>query len=259
MELIEMDIETTIENKVLTIKFNRAHKKNSITSEMYQLLADALADSNVNPEVRAVVIQGSEEVFSAGNDLADFMERPPTDPDAPVFKFLHEISSTVKPVLAAVSGVAVGIGTTLLVHCDLVYAADNAKFSLPFAQLGLCPEAASSLLLPRICGHQRAAEKLLLGEFFDAKEAMDIGLVNQILPATELHQFVAAQAAKIAALPAESMCITKKLMKATSAIEIANQIKIENENFREMLKGPAAKEAMSAFFEKRKPDFSKLN
>lgn len=254
-----MDILSVIENRVLTIQFNRAHKKNSITSEMYQLLADALNDSNENPEVRAVVIQGSEGIFSAGNDLVDFMERPPLDPQAPVFQFLHEISNTVKPVLAAVSGVAVGIGTTLLIHCDLVYAADNAKFSLPFAQLGLCPEAASSLLLPRICGHQRAAEKLLLGEFFDVKEAMDIGLVNRVLPASELHAFVAAQATKIAALPLASMIATKKLMKAASAAEVAQQIKMENEQFRKMLSGAAAREAMTAFFEKRKPDFSKLD
>jgi len=253
-----VDIVTKLENGILSIQFNRPNKKNSITSAMYQLMADVLHNSNDNASVRAIFIEGSHGMFTAGNDLSDFMERPNLELEAPVFQFLHQLSSATKPIVAAVSGIAIGIGTTLLLHCDLVYAAEDAKFSLPFAQLGLCPEAASSLLLPRICGHQRAAEKLLLGESFDAHEAREMGLVNRVLPTDELHTFALAQAAKIAALPATSMRATKKLMKAASADDIAHQIEIENDTFRILLQSLEAREAMSAFFEKRKPDFLKL-
>ncbi|MDR3477361.1 MAG: enoyl-CoA hydratase [Gammaproteobacteria bacterium] len=254
-----MDILTDITNNILTIQFNRPHKKNSITAAMYQTMADALHNANEDPSVRVILFRGKEGVFSAGNDLIDFKEMPPIDSGAPVFQFLRQISSATKPIIAAVSGLAIGIGTTLLLHCDLVYASENATFSLPFAQLGLCPEAASSLLLPRLIGHQRAAEKLLLGEPFSAREAFELGLVNRLLPAGELDAFALEQASKLAALPASSMRATKALMKRISADEIAEQINIENNQFRVMLQSPEAREAISAFFEKRKPDFSKMS
>ncbi|MDP5007689.1 MAG: enoyl-CoA hydratase-related protein, partial [Glaciimonas sp.] len=138
-----MDILTSKENGVLTITFNRLEKKNAITSAMYQTIADALQDAETDAAVRVVLFVGHEKIFSAGNDLEDFMQNPPRSSDSPVFQFLRGISHATKPLVAAVSGVAVGVGTTMLLHCDLVYAADNAKFSLPFTQLGLCPEAAS--------------------------------------------------------------------------------------------------------------------
>ncbi|RZA29943.1 MAG: enoyl-CoA hydratase, partial [Proteobacteria bacterium] len=147
-------------------------------------------------------------------------------------------------------------GTTMLLHCDLVYAADNAKFSMPFSQLGLCPEFSSSLLLPRLAGYQRAAEKLMLGEAFLAEEAQQMGLVNRVLPADELQSFVEAQATKLAALPVR---ITKQLMKRGTASEIDQQMAAEGEHFRRMLTAPEAKEAFTAFFEKRKPDFSRFS
>src|SRR6185437_8733019 len=151
---------------VMTIALNRPEKKNAITSAMYQTMADALADAQEDAAVRAILIRGSENVFSAGNDLEDFMKSPPSSEDAPVLQFLRRISGAEKPIVASVAGVAVGIGTTLLLHCDMVYAAESATFSLPFSQLGLCPEAASSVLLPRLAGYPLAAEKLLLGEAF---------------------------------------------------------------------------------------------
>jgi len=246
---------------LLTIAFNRPEKKNSITSAMYQTMVDALAGAEQDPAVRAILFRGSPEIFSAGNDLEDFMKRPPTGSDTPVVQFLTRISTASKPVLAAVSGPAVGIGTTLLLHCDMVYAADTARFSLPFAALGLCPEAASSLLLPQIAGYQRAAEKLLTGDAFDAHEALAMGFVNKVLPAGEVLAYAQAQARKLVALPPASLRVTKSLLKggAQGEAKIAARIGEELTHFSQMLRGPEAREAMSAFFEKRKPDFSRFS
>ncbi len=258
-----MSILTRIEQGVLTIEFDRLDKKNAITAAMYQQMADALRAAASDDAVRAIVIRGKEEIFTAGNDLEDFMKRPPSSEEdaakAPVFQFLHEISHAAKPLVAAVSGPAVGIGTTLLLHCDLVYAAEGARFSLPFVQLGLCPEAASSLLLPRLAGYQRAAEKLLLGEPFGAQEAQQIGLVTRVFAAGELHDFALAQARKLAALPASSLRETKRLMKGVETAQMETQMAQEGAVFRRLLQSPEAKEAFTAFFEKRKPDFSKFN
>ncbi|WP_186067135.1 enoyl-CoA hydratase [Burkholderia gladioli] len=255
-----MDIQTDVANGVLTITIARPAKKNAITAAMYQAMADALASAQEDSAVRAILIRGSEGNFSAGNDLEDFMKVPPNTPDAPVFQFLNRISTAAKPIVAAVPGIAVGVGVTMLLHCDLVYAADTAKLSLPFTQLGLCPEAASSLLLARLTGHQVAAEKLMLGEAFDALEAHRIGIVNRVLPAAELDAFALAQAQKLAALPASSLRVTKALMKRTgSNIEVAARMEEEAKHFGEMLRAPEAREAISAFFEKRKPDFRQFN
>jgi enoyl-CoA hydratase/carnithine racemase len=207
------------------------------------------------------VFQGAVEIFTAGNDLADFLNNPPiTKPDAekpPVVRFLHAIRSFPKPIIAAVAGPAVGIGTTLLLHCDLVYAGDNAAFSLPFVNLGLCPEAGASLLLPQVLGYPKAAEKLLLGEAFYAEEALEMGLVNRILPPHEVNVYAQAQAAKLAAKPAASLRATKALMKMGQT-QLASVMDAELQRFGELLQGPAAKEAISAVMEKRKPDFSKF-
>ncbi len=228
-----MDIQTDVANGVLTITIARPAKKNAITAAMYQAMADALASAQEDSAVRAILIRGSEGNFSAGNDLEDFMKVPPNTPDAPVFQFLNRISTAAKPIVAAVPGIAVGVGVTMLLHCDLVYAADTAKLSLPFTQLGLCPEAASSLLLARLTGHQVAAEKLMLGEAFDdALEAHRIGIVNRVLPAAELDAFALAQAQKLAALPASSLRVTKALMKRTgSNIEVAARMEEEARHF----------------------------
>jgi len=257
-----MDIHSSTEDGILTLRLERAAKKNAITAAMYQQLADALKAAQADSAVRAILITGGEQAFSAGNDLEDFLKHPPAGQDAPVFQFLSQISQCGKPIVAAVAGVAVGIGTTMLMHCDLVYAADNARFSMPFTQLGLCPEAASSLLLPRLAGYQRAAEKLLLGEVFDAAEAREMGLVNRVLPVAELLSFARQQAARLAALPAASIRVTKQLMKqhdgdATDAI--AARLADEAGHFARMLTAPEAKEAFTAFLEKRKPDFSRFD
>ena len=252
------DILVHAEAGVMTLTLNRLERKNSITSDMYAMLADGIARARDDASVRVVLIQGHETVFSAGNDIGDFLNKPPAGQDSPVFRFLHGIATFPKPLLASVCGPAVGVGTTLLFHCDLVYAGDNAAFSMPFVNLGLCPEAASSLLVPRMLGYHRAAEALLLGEPFMAEAALEVGLVNRVLPPTEANAYASAQARKLAAKPSSSLVETKRLMKKGQQQEVLQQMADEGESFRRMLTEPAAKEAFTAFMEKRKPDFSKV-
>ncbi len=252
------DILTHIDAGVMTLTFNRLDKKNSITAAMYAAMADALQQAAADAAVRVVLLQGHETIFSAGNDIADFLNNPPAGEGSPVFRFLHGIAAFPKPVIAAVSGPAVGIGTTLLFHCDLVYAGDNAAFSMPFVNLGLCPEAASSLLVPQMMGYHRAAEALLMGEPFMAEAALEVGLVNRIVPPTEVNALAQAQARKLAAKPVTALVETKRLMKKGQAAQVAQQMTEEGASFGRMLREPAAREAFGAFMEKRKPDFTKV-
>ena len=251
------DILTHTDAGVMTITFNRLDKKNSITSTMYAAMADAVAQAADDANVRVVLFQGHESIFSAGNDIGDFLNQPPTTQESPVFRFLRGIATFEKPLLAAVAGPAVGIGTTMLFHCDLVYAGDNAAFSMPFVNLGLCPEAASSLLAPRMFGYHRAAEALLMGEPFFAEAAQEVGLVNRVVPPTEVNGYAQAQARKLAAKPLSSLIATKRLMKGDTQA-VLQKMDEEGQSFGRMLQEPAAKEAFGAFMEKRKPDFSKL-
>ena len=252
------DILTHTDAGVMTITFNRLDKKNSITSSMYAAMADAVAEAAADPAVRVAVFQGHESIFSAGNDIGDFLNQPPSTQESPVFRFLRGIATFEKPLLAAVAGPAVGIGTTMLFHCDLVYAGDNAAFSMPFVNLGLCPEAASSLLAPRMFGYHRAAEALLMGEPFFAEAAQEVGLVNRVVPPTEVNGYAQAQARKLAAKPLSSLIATKRLMKGGDQQAVLQKMDEEGQSFGRMLREPAAKEAFGAFMEKRKPDFSKL-
>ncbi|MDQ6779667.1 MAG: enoyl-CoA hydratase [Candidatus Eremiobacteraeota bacterium] len=253
-----MDIQSTVEDGIQTITFNRPAKKNAITAAMYQLLADALRAGEADASVRVILICGLPEIFTAGNDLEDFMNAPPHDDNSPVFQFLSAISTAQKPLVAAVRGAAVGVGTTLLLHCDLVYAGRSARFSLPFVQLGICPEAASSLLLPQMIGYRHAAAKLLLGEAFGADEALAMGFVNQVLDDDAVLSHARAQAVKLAALPASAIRTTKRLMKGDAAGDVATRMQKEGVAFRAMLSSLEAREAFTAFFEKRKPDFKQF-
>ena len=250
------DILVHIESGVMTMTFNRVDKKNSITAAMYATMADALTQADANDVVRVVVFQGHETVFCAGNDIGDFLNQPPTTQDAPVFRFLSAISTFSKPVLAAVCGPAVGIGTTMLFHCDLVYAGDNAAFSMPFVNLGLCPEAASSLLAPQLMGYHRAAEALLLGEPFMAEAALEVGLVNRVLSPLEANNYAQSIARKLTAKPISSLVETKRLMKKGQLALVRQHIGDEAASFGRMLQEPAAKEAFAAFMQKRTPNFS---
>ncbi|WP_266181357.1 enoyl-CoA hydratase [Dyella humicola] len=252
------DLLTDMRDGVLTIQFNRTEKKNSMTAAMYTSLASTLKQANADSQVRVVVFRGDERIFSAGNDLGDFVQNPPNSPDAPVWGFLRELATFPKPVLAAVCGAAVGIGTTMLLHCDLVFAGENAKFSLPFVNLGICPEAASSLLLPQLAGYQRAARAMLTGEPFDANDAAQMGLVNQVLPSADVLTFVQAEAAKLTAKPMSALIQTKRLMKVSMRHAVEAQMKEEASVFGEMITAGAAKEAIAAFSEKRKPNFAGL-
>jgi len=252
------DILQHLDAGVMTLTFNRVDKKNSITRDMYSALANGVEQAQADAAVRVVVFQGHETIFSAGNDIADFLHQPPSGQDSPVFRFLRAIATVDKPVVAAVAGPAVGIGTTLLFHCDLVYAGDNAAFSMPFVNLGLCPEAASSLLAPRMFGYHRAAEALLLGEPFFAEAALEVGLVNRVVPPTEVNAYAQAQARKLAAKPLSSLIETKRLMKGGQQADVLARMAEEGQSFGRMLREPAAREAFSAFMEKRKPDFSKV-
>ena len=252
------DVLTHTEGGVTTLTLNRLAAKNALTSAMYATLADALSAAATDPAQRVVVIQGHASVFTAGNDIGDFLNTPPTDTDAPVHRFLQLLVTFPKPLLAAVCGPAVGVGTTMLLHCDLVYAGDNAMFALPFVNLGLCPEAGSSLLMARLMGHQRAAQALLLGDPFTAEAALEVGLINSVLPPTEVTAYTQRQAQRLAAKPADALMESKRLMKAPVTQGIRDAMDSENEVFRRLLTEPAAKEAFSAFLEKRAPDFKQL-
>ena len=252
------EILLNTESGVCTITLNRMERKNSITAAMYTALADALNAASTDSSVRAVVIQGHETIFSSGNDIGDFLNAPPAGQDSPVFRFLRAISTFAKPIVAAVCGPAVGIGTTMLLHCDLVYAGDNAAFSMPFVNLGLCPEAASSLLVPQLMGYHRAAEALLLGEPFTAETALEVGLVNRIVPPSQANALAQQQARKLAAKPLSSVIETKRLMKKGNTSTVAERMAEEGNSFGRMLAEPAAREAFTAFMQKRKPDFSNV-
>ncbi len=252
---MSMAIRFDKQQGIATLAFSRPDKKNAITSAMYQSLANHLKEADGDSDVRVIIITGDGGMLTAGNDLEDFLSQPPQGDGSPVVQFMNGLRMTGKPVIASVPGIAIGIGTTLLLHCDLVYAADHASFAKPLTSLGLCPALASSVLLPRIAGYQRAAEKLLLGERFDATEAERMGIVNRVVPASDLNAFVHAQATKLAALPAESLRISKQLMKADLQTPIAAAMLTEMQHFTRLLQGPDAKEAFTAFIEKRKPAF----
>lgn len=244
------------EHGVLTLTLNRVDKKNALTAQMYVTLAEHLVRAQAADDVRVVLLQGHETVFSAGNDIADFLQQPPANADSPVSRFLRGIATFPKPLLASVCGPAVGVGTTMLLHCDLVYAGDNAAFSMPCVNLGLCPEAASSLLAVQLMGYQRAAEALLMGEPFMVETALELGLISRVLPPAEVNAYAQQQAQKMARKPLASLVQTKRLMTSARTPAVLAQMDEEAAVFSRMLKEPAAIEAFSAFMEKRKPVFN---
>ncbi|MBB3167686.1 enoyl-CoA hydratase [Simiduia aestuariiviva] len=245
------------EQRILHLQFNRPERKNAITRAMYSQLAQALNDAAQDPEVRVALITGTEDCFTSGNDLQDFLAGGELNADNPVVQFLMALMTFPKPVVAAVSGAAVGIGTTLLLQCDLAYADDSAKFQMPFVNLGLVPEFASSLLVPRLVGQVRAAELLLLGESFGAQQAAAMGFINGV----EAHplQKARAQAERLAAQPPAAVRATKALLRAPLMAESQAVMQAEFKGFGEGLAGAEFKEAATAFFEKRKPDFSSFS
>jgi enoyl-CoA hydratase/carnithine racemase len=251
-----MDILTSRDGAVATIEFNRPQRRNALTAQMYARMAEAMREAEGDDAVRVVLFRGKADVFTAGNDIEDFIQRPPVGDDPPVFRFLNAVAHATKPLVAAVNGPAVGLGTTLLFHCDLVYAGDNARFQMPFTSLGIVPEFASTYLLPLIAGYQRAAELLLLGEPFGPDKALAAGFITRVVPASETFEIASQAAAKLAALPPKSIRLTKALIREGHRAAVDIQLQKEGDHFLRMLSEPAAREALSAFMEKRKPDFS---
>lgn len=258
-ELEKPLILTELKDRVLTLRLNRVDKKNALTQTMYTAMAEAINEAAASPEVRVLLFTGVLEAFCAGNDLQDFLKLPPSTSDSPVLRFMNALAVFPKPVVAAVTGPAVGVGVTLLLHCDLVYAGTNARLQMPFVNIGICPEYASSLLLPKIMGHARAAELTLLGEPFSAETAREYGLVNAVLPDAEVEPHALAKALKLASQPPNALRVTKMLLKRWDNKEVMEAIAYEATHFGPMLKQPEALEAMTAFMSKRKPDFSRFS
>ncbi|MGA4632880.1 enoyl-CoA hydratase [Pseudomonas solani] len=244
---------------LLTIRMQRADKMNALTRAMYGAMADALDAAGEDRSVRAVLITGSETCFTSGNDVADFIQAPPSGLDSEVFRFMKALFDFAKPVVAAVSGPAVGIGTTLLLHCDLVYVARDAKLKMPFVNLGLCPEFGSSLILPRMLGHARAAQLLLLGEAFTGEQAATWGIANEALDSGAATLARAREMAqRFEQLAPSAVAVSKRLMREPGREELRQVIMEEGELFGQRLRTPEAIEALSAFMQRRKPDFSKF-
>ena len=251
-------IRSEFSEGILTLRINRPDKKNALNLAMYQALADGLKQADSDDSVRVILICGNEDCFTSGNDLADFLSAPPTGPESPVMQFLIAISGSRKPIVAAVNGMAVGVGVTMLLHCELVYAGSSATFQMPFVNLGLCPEAGSTLLLPMVMGHQRAAELLLLGEVFSADKACSVGIVSTVCPDEEVPATARNKALQLAAQPAAAVRLAKSLLKRDYAVPLRETIIEEGKQFVERLKSPEAAEALQAFMQRRKPDFSKF-
>jgi enoyl-CoA hydratase/carnithine racemase len=248
-------VATSVKDGIFTIRMNRPDKKNALTVDMYDDMAKALKDADKNPDVRVIVITGAADSFCAGNDLNDFLDNPPNSKNSPVLKFLKAISNAKTPIVAAVNGTAVGVGVTMLLHCDFVYVSKDATLALPFVNLGLVPEAAVSLLLPRLAGHQRAAELLMLGEPFTPQTALDIGLANAICEPADVEAKAMKTATKLAAKPRQALRHTKALLRRDFE-SVAKRIDAEAKVFEKCLNSADAKEAFTAFREKRKPKFS---
>ena len=251
-------IQIELREGILTVRINRPEKRNALNLAMYQALADGLRYADSEDAVRVILLTGCEECFTSGNDLTDFIGAPQTGPESPGMLFLIAISEARKPIVAAVNGLAVGVGVTMLLHCDLVYAGRGATFQMPFVNLGLCPEAGSTLLLPRIMGHQRAAELLLLGESFSADKACSLGIVSEVCPVGDVLATARSRALQLAAQPAAAVRLAKNLLKRDFAAPLRETITEEGVQFMARLKSPEAAEALQAFMQRRKPDFSQF-
>ena len=263
-----MSIKTATLNGVLTIEIARPEKKNALTQAMYQTMADALNGAREDKAVRAVLITGQPGIFTSGNDIEDFMKRGTTPNgqasqgsdamESPVFRFMRALLDCDKPVLAAVTGAAIGIGTTMLLHCDFVFVADDARLAMPFVALGLVPEFASSLVVPQLMGHRRAAEKLLTGDPFTPEQAVECGIATAVITASEVVNHARRVAERFNALPPGAVREAKQLMRGPQHEALLKTIATEGTLFAQRLRSPEAMEAFQAFFQKRRPDFSKF-
>ncbi len=251
-----MDAHVEVERRdaLLSIMLARPERRNAITVAMYAALADAIEGAAKDPSVRLITIEGRGDDFTAGNDLADFLQampQPGSDEDIPVWRLLRALARNQVPIVAAVHGNAVGIGTTMLFHCDFVLAEEGCRFIMPFVDLGLVPEAASSLIMPRLAGRRRAARYLLLGEPFGAAEALDMGLASHVVPQGQLKQALSGLVAGLIAKPPEALRQTQKLLRREATEEILDRMELENGHFAERLQSDEVKGAIAAFFAAR--------
>lgn len=248
------DILTSVENRILTITFNRPNKKNAITAAMYGAMADAMEDANKNDDIRVILFNAGGDAFTAGNDLIDFRDNPPRGPETGVARFLRELVLARKPLVAAVNGIAVGVGFTMLLHCDIVYMSETAQLQAPFVDLALVPEASSSLLLPARIGQAKAAEIFMLGKRVNAAEADAMGIASRVFPADELAAAALKAATALSKKAPESLRQTKQLMRGDLDV-ISTRMLEESELFGARLQSPELTEAVMAFLQKREPDF----
>ncbi len=244
-----------VSDGIATLTFNRPARKNALTVAMYVDALARLHEAEADKDVRVIVITAVGDAFTSGNDLNDFLDTPPDGPDSPVMKLLMALLDAEKPLIVGVNGTAIGVGVTMLPLCDLVYAATETRFQMPFVNLGVTPEGASSMLLPLMMGHQKASELLLLGEWFTTPVALSVGLVNAVYPRDSLQEAVRERALLLASRPSESVRLSKQLMREPVREKIRETLLREGVMFVERIKSPAAIEALTAFFEKRKPDF----
>lgn len=242
----------SIEDAVFIIQINRPAKKNALLPGMYTALADGLRLADADNSVNAIVLRGVDDCFTSGNDVNGFVDNDNNAGERPSTQFMKTISTTRKPVIAAISGLAIGIGTTLLFHCDLIYASEQCFLHLPFTRLGVCPEAGSSYLLPKQIGHCRAAELLLLGDRFSATKAKEYGIINEVLPQNEYLQHAMDKAKELASLPAQSVQTSKALLKREQETALCETIDIELQKFGELVKTPEAQAIVQAFLNKKK-------
>jgi enoyl-CoA hydratase/carnithine racemase len=252
-------IEVECDGAVTSIAINRPEKKNALTADMYDALSQAVEEAEADAGVRVLLLHGKGDAFTAGNDLQDFLQKPwKGQARPPAVRFINAVAHASKPIVAAVHGLVVGVGTTILLHCDLVYAAEETRFMMPFVNLGIVPEAASTVLLPLLIGRQRASELFMLGAPLAAQRAYEIGMVNAVLPVDKLLATAAEAAQALAAKPAAALCATKTLMRRHYQAEVDRALREEVEVISERLESAETREALAAFLEKRKPDFSKL-
>ena len=253
-------IQCKLDGPVQCIAINRPEKKNALTAEMYNELADAVEQADAETGVRVLLLHAMGDAFTAGNDLVDFLQKPWSGQQIPpAVRFIYSVAQAKKPFVAAVHGLAVGVGATILLHCDLVYAAEGTKFIMPFVDLGIVPEAASTVLLPALLGHQRAAELLMLGSPIDARCAHELGLVNAVVSPETLFATALQAARKLADKPWGALLACKRLMKMANHAEVNRALHEEVAEIRQQLDSPETREALTAFTEKRKPNFSKFN
>jgi enoyl-CoA hydratase/carnithine racemase len=255
---MSQELIVTTAAHVMEIRFNRPEKKNALTRAMYDGVVTAFAAAEHDPAIRVILLTGTGDTFTSGNDIKDFQQRSAEQNSSAASPFLTALSTLQKPLIAAVNGAAIGVGTTMLAHCDLIVAARSARFVMPFTRLGLVPEAGSSLLFPQLLGHQRASAMLLLGDALDADAALAAGFVYQVVDDAELMDAARALTARLAVLPPQAVRQTKHLMRRGQP-DLTGRIGEELELFRERVHSPEAAEAFAAFMEKRPPDFSRFS